>query len=65
MTKENLATQLKHYRWQRHWTQVQLALAIGLSSRTIKRVEAGEAVSEESLFRINEYLKPKEKGNAA
>ena len=64
MTKENLATQLKHYRFRHDYTQKRMAGLIGVSIRTIQRAEYGQAISEASLFKINEAISPKEKAIA-
>lgn len=65
MTKANLSAQVKEYRFSRGWKQERMAQFLGISVRTIKRIEAGQTPSEMTVYKINQLLNPKEKGHAA
>lgn len=56
-----LATRVKHFRWDREWNQYEMAEYVRVSLRTIKRIEAGEEIGEEMLYRLEKMLKEADK----
>lgn len=52
-----LEDRLKEFRYKRNWTQKQLAVLVGVHPRTILRAEAGEPLSPQTLYRLEEILK--------
>lgn len=51
MTK-NTAVRIKETREAKQWTQLHLAEAAGISTRTVQRIENGETPSKESLLSL-------------
>lgn len=56
-TMQTIEERLKEYRFSRDWTQAQLALAVGIGERTLRRAEAGEEIGEWAKYKIETFLK--------
>ena len=52
-----LEDRIREFRYRRGWTQKQLAVVVGVHPRTILRAEAGEPLSPQTLYRLEEVLK--------